>query len=73
VYYRKDNTTLVVKNKQKAGAHKITSATSSDHKETRDLQHTKETSRRRSSTGKILKILRNVKKTFKQRTFIHKF
>jgi hypothetical protein len=45
IYYRKDNIILVVKNKQQAGAHTTTGATSRDHKETRNLQHTDETSR----------------------------
>jgi hypothetical protein len=31
MYYRKDNTTLVVKNEQHAGAHKTTGATCCDY------------------------------------------
>jgi hypothetical protein len=46
----------VVKNEQQAGAHKTTGARSHDHKETRNLQHTDQTSRRRPSVGKILQI-----------------
>jgi hypothetical protein len=52
-----------VKDKQQAGAHKTTGATRRDHKETRNLQHTDETTRRRTSTIKILKIIRNFKKS----------
>jgi hypothetical protein len=54
-YHKKVNTTLVVQNEQQAGAHKATSATSRDYKETRKLQHTDQTSIRGSSVGNILK------------------
>jgi hypothetical protein len=56
MYYRKDNVTLVVKSDKQAGAPKTTGAKSRDRKGTRNLQHTDQTSRRRSSVGKILKI-----------------
>jgi hypothetical protein len=51
-YYRKCNTTLVVQ--QQAGANKTTVETNRDYKETRNLQHTNQTSRRCHSVGKIL-------------------
>jgi hypothetical protein len=49
VFYREGNVTLVVQNEQQAGAHKTTDATSRDYKETRNLQHTDQTSRRHPS------------------------
>jgi hypothetical protein len=52
-----------VKNEQ-VWAHKTTGATSRDYKETRNLQHTEQTSRRRPSVGNILKVLRNFKRNF---------
>jgi hypothetical protein len=45
-----------VKNEQQAGVHKTTNATRSDHKETINLQHTDETSKRHPSVENILKI-----------------
>jgi hypothetical protein len=44
-HYRRDKTTLVVKNEQ-AEAHKTTGATNRDYKEKRKLQNTHQTSRR---------------------------
>jgi hypothetical protein len=58
-----------VKNEQQAGAHKTAGATSRDYKETRNLQHTDQTSRRRPSIGKFLKIVRNFKKTCVQKKY----
>jgi hypothetical protein len=69
IYSRKDNTLLVVQNEQ-AGAHKTTGATNRDQKETRNLQHKDQTSRRRASVENILTVLRHVMKTFKYRTCI---
>jgi hypothetical protein len=48
--------TLVVKNEKQTGTHKTTVATSRDYKETRNLQHRDQRSRRRQSVGEILKI-----------------
>jgi hypothetical protein len=62
----------VVKKEQQAGPHKTTGATSRDYKETRNLQHKDQRSRRRPSVENILKILK-FKKTIKQRTYIKNF
>jgi hypothetical protein len=59
----------VLINEQDAETHKTTGTTRRDHKETRNVQHTDQTSRRRPSEERLKKE-RNFKKIFKQRTCI---